>query len=81
MNWQDISTAPTDGTWILLTGGKIDYGWDVDDKPNIVVGQVTNELNGYESKRRWQFAWYDGGYYGEYENPTHWMPLPDPPKE
>lgn len=66
--WQPIETAPRDETWILLTGGIIDYGWHNGDKPPVVVGQ--------SAKEGWQFAWYDGGYYGEYENPTHWMPLP-----
>jgi hypothetical protein len=72
--WQPIATAPKDGTWILLTGGRIEYGWCQDEHPRCVVGQaVSGGENG------WQFAWYDGGYYGEYIDPTHWMPLPDAP--
>jgi hypothetical protein len=71
MTWQPIETAPKDGTWVLLTGGDIDYGWDGGFKPSVVSGQWADT--------RWQFAWYDSGYYGEYENPTHWMPLPPPP--
>lgn len=78
--WQTIETAPKDGTWVLVCGGAIDYGWDGDTAPMAVVAQFTHELNGTErSEGTWQFAWYDGGYYGEYENPTHWMPLRDPP--
>jgi hypothetical protein len=73
MDWQPIEAAPQDGSWVLLTGGKIDYGWDGDDgMPSMVVGQW--------ACKGWQFAWYDSGYYGEYEGPTHWMPLPEPPK-
>ena len=80
--WQPIATAPKDGTWLLLAGGAIDYGWDGDDQPSCVAGQWTTELNGQtREKGCWQFAWYDGGYYGEYEAPTHWQhlpPVPDP---
>lgn len=72
-----ISTAPTDGTWVLLFGGKVEYGWVGKTKPEAVVGQYTNWRNGQTFKEGWwQFAWYDGGYYGEYESPTHWAPLP-----
>jgi hypothetical protein len=67
--WQPIETAPKDGTWVLLTGGKVDYGWDGETLPPCVVGQWDGE--------RWQFAWYDGGHYGHYEAPTHWMPVPE----
>jgi hypothetical protein len=77
--WQPIETAPGDKTWILLAGGGIRYGWDGHTQPACVVGQWTTTLNGRRTKGHWQFAWYDGGYYGEYENPTHWMPLPEPP--
>ena len=78
MTWQPIETAPRDGTWILLMGGEIVYGWHSPSVPPMVVGQYTTHLNGQEVEPHWQFAWYDGGYYGEYENPTHWMPLPAP---
>lgn len=71
-SWQDISTAPRDGTWVLLSGGEIDYGWDEESKPPCVSGQWV--------PGGWQFAWYDSGHYGVYENPTHWQALPSPPK-
>lgn len=72
-DWQDIATAPRDGTWVLLAGGSINYGWCRDDRPPAVTSQYMDGC--------WQFAWYDSGYYGEYETPTHWMPLPSPPRE
>jgi len=73
-NWQPIETAPRDGTWILLTGGSVDWDWDGDSKPRVVAAQFRER-----NADSWQFAWFDAGYYGEYENPTHWMPLPEPP--
>lgn len=77
--WMPIETAPKDGTWILLTGGDIWKGWDGDTQPDAVVGQYTESRNFSPSEGHWQFAWYDGGFYGEYIDPTHWMPLPAPP--
>lgn len=68
--WQPIETAPKDGAWVLLTGGIIDYGWDGKTQPPCVVGQSSGDSG-------WQFAWYDSGYYGGYEQPTHWMPAPE----
>ena len=74
--WQPIETAPKDGTWVLLSGG--DCGQESDD-PSCVSGQWTTYLNGGQCEGHWQFAWFDGGYYGWYDDPTHWMPLPNPP--
>lgn len=79
MDWQPIETAPMDGTWVLLTGGSINYGWDGDTTPEVVSAQYSHELNFAKADGHWQFAWYDGGYYGMYPNPTHWMPLPGKP--
>ena len=78
--WLPIATAPRDGTWVLLAGGECDYDEESDAKTRPVVGQWRNYRNGRTTDWHWQFAWYDGGYYGEYETPTHWMPLPAPPQ-
>jgi hypothetical protein len=77
--WQPIETAPRDGTWILIAGGKPGYGWsgDAETTPAMVSARYQSSaglLGDY-----WQFAHYDSGYYGEWENPTHWMPLRQPP--
>lgn len=79
--WQPIETAPKDGSWLLLAGGDChDDEGDKDGRP--VTAQWTNYLNGRIAPNcgRWQFAWYDGGFYGVYYAPTHWMPLPAPPQ-
>ena len=70
MDWQPIETAPKDGTWFL--------GW----------------RNGYYEQDRVQvFRWHeatlpqDSGWMNAPDNhehgfdyePTHWMPLPEPP--
>lgn len=68
--WKTIDDdTPKAGTWVLVTGGDVDSAWDNDTSPFAVVAQRLK--NG-----RWQFAWYDSGYYGEYIGPTHWMHLP-----
>ncbi len=76
--WLPIDTAPKDGTWILVSGGETD---DEEEARGVAVASWTREFNGSVDDRcsRWQFAKYDGGYYGEYINPTHWMPLPAAP--
>jgi len=62
--WQPIETAPKDGTEILGSDG---------------VARTSIQWDG-EFLDRWELAW--PGAYAEDVSfyPTHWMPLPDPPK-
>jgi hypothetical protein len=67
MNWQSIITAPRDGSWILAYWNK---------------HQGSMFLLRYDVVR-WieaDSAWCDDDG-NELNAPTHWMPLPDPPKE
>ncbi len=76
MQWRPIETAPRDGTCILtLNGngggynGSCGYGTEVGD---IAVAYYGHKLNG-------RFEWMlphccDGVSYNQ---PTHWMPLPE----
>ena len=76
MTWQPIETAPKDGTvvdlWIRAKDHEFraeDMRWDSD--------RITGEI-----------GWIDDGtdailhraYGGVEMAPTHWMPLPEPPK-
>lgn len=72
--WRDIKTAPKDGSAILLF---------VPDKPvrDMWRGHVFDDPRfcvGY-----WR-TWYSQPEWGNrndaHFNPTHWMPLPEPPK-
>ena len=75
--WQPIETAPKDGTTILLyfpNGYWADYR-------NVAIGFWGG----------WSDDASDAGWYGDESNsntmtdfgsfPTHWMKLPDPPKD
>jgi hypothetical protein len=74
--WQPIETAPKDGTYILLYESdqsrpvKMGCWLDSEHKRN---GQVIH------SAQRWSYGiiWVFGG---DNPNPTHWMPIPEPPK-
>lgn len=76
--WQPIATAPRDGSWILLAGGEVDYQWDYDEQPPMVVGFLHQ---GPLLGDLWMMGYFESGYIGEYENPTHWMPLPPSPEQ
>jgi hypothetical protein len=74
MTWRDISTAPRDGTWILLFDPKMEMPaslgcyerWeDRDDKGRFKPGG-------------WAMAEWDG--LPSSCEPTHWQPLPAPPE-
>lgn len=72
--WQDISTAPKDGTSILI--------YMRDSNCPIVVGH-------WEDGKRWgaDESWWAfdemalSDIFGSIEDPTHWMPLPRKPGE
>lgn len=76
-NWKTIETAPKDGTWVMLCGGTTEEHFSEETISRVVSAQWTTYLNWSDGLRygRWQFAWFDGGYYGAYRSPTHWMPL------
>lgn len=72
LDWQPIETAPKDGTWVLLSGGKTtEYDYCNDhvrlDRP---VTAFWSEENG------WAFCYWDGMWREAYKDPTHWCRLP-----
>ena len=66
--WRPIETAPRDGTNILLSN--LGFGL-VDELP--FTGYWDASVNG--------FAMQHVGNLCGFAKPTHWMPLPTPPKE
>lgn len=76
VNWLSIETAPRDGTWILLAGGQsAEHEESVSGK--VVVGFWNSKFMFSEA---WSFAHYNDDFISEYFEPTHWVPLPEPPK-
>lgn len=72
MKWQPIETAPKDGTDILCSfSGAVSIAfWDV---------KAPDEYYYNQRSKTPQWLSHEGSYLGE--EPTHWMPLPKPPKE
>lgn len=81
--WQDISTAPKDGTEII--GIHVTY-YDFGISPTI-DGPFTIKFNG----KKWISSWDGcevitymsdfGVEYADIMEPTHWMPLPGAPDD
>ena len=71
--WQPIETAPKDGTRILVTGGTFRREDEDEKRP------AWTAIVWWDSDQR---VWW-GGYLaqdvGVWYEPTHWMPLPEPP--
>ena len=70
MTWQPIDTAPKDSTRILVVYRRCVFTDDTRNKRVVreayCFGGPWRLVTGYE---------LEGG-----EQPTHWMPLPEPPK-
>lgn len=87
MEWQLIDTAPRDGTWVLLKGGKTDEDFYLTTEgadamaTRPVVGKydANDEAMGFYPKFNdtWLFSFWDGSWYSRYGNPTHWVAIPD----
>lgn len=75
--WQPIETAPRDGTFIILCGGKRDNYSPIEQENSPVVGRWQKWPN--PDSCCWVYAFWDSDWRSEYINPTHWMPLPEPP--
>ena len=82
--WQPIETAPKDGTEVI---GCHSQDWSEIGMKPIIYGPWTMAFDAGQ----WRSSWdrvrvinYMGDFGTEYAEldiqPTHWMPLPEPPK-
>ena len=70
--WQPIETAPKDGIPVLIYSGL---------RVDIESILIDHEKSIYISSFDGDWWIWDGKYGPEYAyEPTHWMPLPEPPK-
>ena len=75
--WQPIATAPKDGTWIIVCGGRTDEY----DYSNTGVNTARPVVSQYDIEdEEWNVCFWDGAWRTGYSSPTHWMPLPPAPK-
>lgn len=77
--WIPIETAPRDGTYILVAGGKDDLGRKL-ERPHIATSGFRYSPSGIEEKV-WLIETLDREDKWIIAHPTHWVPLPEPPKE
>ncbi len=68
MIWQPIETAPRDGCFVLVYVAEPFS----DSTQQICVSVWDSDLDG------WMTDLPAGGW--DFVDPTHWMPLPEPPK-
>lgn len=78
MNWQPIETAPKDGTVVLLFGTWAGEIAGVDDAKTVDIGYWRGGSSDYDGDDWWRLS--TGDAYSCWMKPTHWMPLPEPPK-
>jgi hypothetical protein len=70
--WQPIETAPKDGTRFLAF-----FPLEKNDE---YYAQIV--IIRWSYYKRWESAEYGGELDYEFDSqPTHWMPLPNPPKQ
>lgn len=73
--WRPISTAPKDGTWVIIYDP-----FFVTEMPVSIGTYMTadeRDPRGRFRKGEWLLFEWDG--MPSSANPTHWMPLPPPP--
>ena len=75
MRWQLIETAPKNGRKIILFVPSYRDGY------RVCIGHysITEHLEHGKSVYKEECWWTDGSLLGGNPEPSHWMPLPEPP--
>jgi len=76
MNWQPIETAPKDNV-VMLYRPTSPYEWH-----KVAPGKYNDNKFGHKPRPYWE-SWFRVNSVTDDRNspPTHWLPLPEPPKE
>lgn len=76
--WQPIETIPKEpDTWVLLC-----WSYKGHEVNIIRIGKYFGEYPNVMVKCELDFGDFSAsGYSDKEDSPTHWMPLPEPPKE
>ncbi|WP_147377445.1 hypothetical protein [Mesorhizobium jarvisii] len=75
--WLDISTAPKDGTRVILAVPHYESGWN--------IGEAYFDASNPEDGDWWWAGSSAGDYWASplrecnHHPPSHWQPLPNPP--
>lgn len=80
MEWRTIDSAPRDGTRVLVVDskGNIDCAkYEPDSYEYEQFVRTAKDGNVYRTVKE-ECGWWDSGISIA---PTHWMPLPEPPKD
>lgn len=77
MEWQPIETAPRDGTYIILYSPKeiSICAWKLWNKARLKYEEDQYTWLRYYGNSIFYYFWDEKSI-----KPTHWMPLPEPPK-
>lgn len=88
MQWRPIETTPDEGRFLVFGGTFVHEVSDMDDAPDVPIFMVSGR--GKLSSAFWSlikvathvFDVADNEYYAcQVVDPTHWMPLPEPPED
>lgn len=77
--WQPISTAPKDGSPIILSNGLVAHEghWFYDEGGTVEHRDMEGRYIGQDDREGYE-GWMDWGG-GMLPEPTHWMPVPSAP--
>lgn len=77
-DWQPIETAPRDGRTVLVFGKPDNL---IFDGNLLVTFNVASSHTAHWDHIDEAFCLSGGSWLGPFVEPTHWMPLPDPPED
>ena len=83
MDWQPIESAPKDAPFLAAVDGWFGEISGLAEGRGLEVIEGSPDERGDPVRAGLRGVWYSSGgdYYATWVRATHWMPLPEPPKE